>query len=341
MKAAVLTSPENIAVKEVETPSIRRNEILVKVKYCGICTLEQRLFIGAMKLYYPIIPGHEASGEVVQVGEDVQYGIKPGTRVALDLITRCGECYFCRKGQSNMCLNRFKKGRGVLGGFGEYLAAKSTQVFPISDSLSYQEAALAEPVACCIHSLKKIKLSLADDLLIMGAGPMGLIHLQTALCMGVRVFVSDPDKNRLDKAMELGAYISIDPSNEDLTGIVKEHTEGRGVDACVITTPAHEALKPAFEAISHAGRVNIYTSYNNKPGLPVDANNLHKTEKLVTGSEGRTENDFLQAVRLLSFGKLNIKTLISSTTSFDSIEEGMRAAMSRSTYRVLLDHEAG
>ena len=336
----MLTSPENIAVQEVETPTIQRNEILVKIKYCGICTFEQRLFTGAMKLYYPIIPGHEASGEVIQVGEDVRSKIKPGTRVAVDLVNRCGECYFCRKGQSNMCLNRFKRGRGVMGGFGEYLAVKSTQAFPILDSLSYQEAALTEPVSCCIRSLKKIELSLAEDLLIMGAGSMGLIHLQTALCMGARVFVCDPDRNRLEKAMELGAYKSIDPACEDLTGIVKEHTEGRGVDVCVITTPAYEALGPAFEALSHTGRVNIYTSYNEKFNLPVDANNLHKTEKLVTGSEGRTEHDFLQAVRLLSFGKLNVKPLISSTTSFNGIEEGMRAAISRDTYRVLLDHEA-
>ena len=340
MKAAVLSAPEKIAVRDVKTPTIKKNEILVKLKYCGICTLEQRLFAGTMKIFYPIIPGHEASGVVVRVGPEVPADLKPEMRVALDLVTRCGECYFCRIGRSNLCLNRFNKGQRVLGGFAEYMAVKSRQVFPIPDSLSFQEAAFCEPIACCIRSLKKIELSLAEDLLVIGAGPMGLMHLQVALCMGARVSVSDPDRERLKKAKELGAFLTIDPAGENLPGIIKEQTEGRGVDACVITSPAHEALTSAFKALSTAGRVNIYTSYNDRPAFPVDANTLHRSEELITGSEGRTEHDFLRAVRLLSFDKVNVKPLISSTISFGSIEEGLRAAMSNDTYRVLLDHEA-
>ena len=237
-------------------------------------------------------------------------------------------------------MNRFRDGKRILGGFGEYRAVSSKQVFPISDALPLEAAAFAEPVACCIRSLKKIGLSLAEDLLIVGAGPMGVMHLMVGLCMGARIFVSDPDSERLKAASRLGAYLTIDPTREDLPSIVRGQTEGRGVDACVVTSPAAAALKSAFEATAPNGRINIYTSYNEKLPLPTDANAIHRSEILVTGSEGRTEEDFQQAVRLLEFGKIEVGSLISRKVSFSVLEQGIRAAMTASTYRVLLDHEA-
>jgi 2-desacetyl-2-hydroxyethyl bacteriochlorophyllide A dehydrogenase len=343
MKAGVLTGPGRIEIQEIEKPKIGDQEVLVRIKYCGICTLEQRMYTGQMNFRYPVIPGHEASGIVEQIGEEVgllRGDLKPGVRVALDLVSRCGECYYCRTGATNLCVNRFKDGKRILGGFGEYRAVSSKQVFPVCEALALEAAAFAEPVACCIRSLKKIGLTLAEDLLILGAGPMGMMHLMVGLCMGARIFVSDPDAERLKAASRLGAYLTIDPAREDLPGIVREQTEGRGADACVVTSQAAAALQSAFEATAHNGRINIYTSYNEKLPLPTDANSIHRSEILVTGSEGRTEEDFLQAVRLLEFGKVDVRSLISGKIPFSRLEEGIKAAMTASTYRVLLDHEA-
>ncbi len=339
MKAAVLTAPETIEIRDVPRPVPRANELLVRLKACGICTLEQRLFTGEMKISYPLIPGHEASGEVVEAGADVMPGFAPGTRVALDLVLRCGECYYCRTGQSNMCQNRFNANHKILGGFGELIAVKSTQAFPIPDSLSFEEAAFAEPVACCVRSLKKVGLHLAEDVLVIGAGPMGQMHVRVACCMGARVFVSDPEASRREMAMKAGAFAAIDPTGGGLIALLKEHTEGRGVDACIVTSPAPGVLEAAFAAICKTGRVNIYTAYADKPVIPVDANTLHRSEQTVTGSEGRTEIDFLQSVRLLSFGKVDVKRLISRKVGYGDLEAGIRAAMTRETYRVLLLHE--
>ena len=344
MKAGVLTAPQRIEIQEIEKPAIGSRDVLVRLRYCGICTLEQRMYTGQMKFRYPVIPGHEASGVVEEIGEEVgllRQELKPGTRVALDLVSRCGECYYCRIGASNLCANRYKDGKRILGGFGEYRAVSSKQVFPVSEALPLEAAAFAEPVACCIRSLKKIELSLAEDLLIVGAGPMGMMHILVGLCMGARIFVSDPDAERLKAASRLGAYLTIDPTREDLPAIVRNQTEGRGVDACVVTSPAAAALESAFASTGHNGRINIYTSYNEKLSLPMDANSIHKFEILVTGSEGRTEEDFLQAVRLLDFGKVDVSSLISRKVPFSGLEEGIKAAMASSTYRVLLDHEAG
>jgi threonine dehydrogenase-like Zn-dependent dehydrogenase len=157
--------------------------------------------------------------------------------------------------------------------------------------------------------------------------------------MGARVFVSDPDKERLALAKKMGAYLTVDPTSEDLAKVIKGHTQGRGVDACCVTSAAHSALEGAFSSVRKNGRVNIYTSYADKPALPVDANTLHRTELTITGNEGRMEEDYQQSVRLLSFGKVDVKPLISRKVGFADIEAGIKAAMTQETYRVLLEHE--
>jgi L-iditol 2-dehydrogenase len=308
----------------------------VRLRNCGICTLEQRLYRGDLKIYYPIIPGHEAAGEIVEVGSNVLGDFKAGMPVALDLVTRCGQCYYCRTGSSNLCSNRFKPGQQVLGGFAEYIAVEGSQVFPLPSGMTFEEAAFTEPVACCIRSLKKLRVTLGETVLIVGAGPMGLMHLQVAQAMGARVFVSDPDGNRLDVATKLGAVGVIDPSKEDVKDVVRSNTDGIGVDACVVTSPAKAALSSGISALAKGGRLNIYTSYLEEMPLPLDANTIHRNESLITGSEGRTQIDFHQAVRLISFGRVQVKPLISQVVSYDSVNEGIEAAMRPDTLRVLL-----
>lgn len=337
MKSAVLVNPGEIEIQDFPVPAAGPDEIVVRVKFCGICTLEQRLFKGDMKIFYPIIPGHEVSGVIEEIGSDVHASFKTGDRVAIDMIYRCHTCYYCRTGQSNLCENRFGKGIKPLGGFSEYVAVKAPQVFPIGDTLSLEEAAFAEPVACCIRSLKKLNVAIAEDVLIVGAGPMGLMHLQVANAMGARVFVTDVDESRLKTARDLGAHLIINPAKQDPEEVLKNATGGRGVDACVVTSPAIPALESAFKSIRKNGRVNIYTAYmQEKPDLPIDMNTLHRNETLVTGTEGRTEFDFQQAVRLLSFGRINVRPLISRIGTFDDISDSIESAAGTDTQRVLL-----
>ncbi|MCK5828493.1 alcohol dehydrogenase catalytic domain-containing protein [Candidatus Bipolaricaulota bacterium] len=336
MKAAVLIDPRKMTIQDVDDPKADDSKIIVKIKYCGICTLEQRLYTGDMKIYYPIIPGHEASGEIVEVGANVIGDFTPGMRVALDLITRCGQCHFCRTGSSNLCSNRFKRGQQVLGGFGEYIAVDGSQVFPIPDNMTLQEVSFTEPVACCIRSLKKLQVVLGENVLIVGAGTMGILHLQVARAMGARVFVSDPDLKRLEVAKNLGAFAVIDPSKEDLKEIIRSETDGIGVGACVVTSPAPVALSSGISALAKGGRLNIYTSYLEEMSLPIDANNVHRNEILITGSEGRTAIDFQQAVKLIAYGMIDVNPLISQVVDYESITEGIEAAMRPDTLRVLL-----
>jgi L-iditol 2-dehydrogenase len=337
MRAAFLQEPKRITVEEAQKPAAGPGDLLVKLAYCGICTLEQRLYTGERKFYYPIIPGHEASGIIEEIGGEVKTGHQAGDHVALDLVNRCHICPACLSGNSNMCENRFKKGQRVLGGFAEYILVRPDQAYVVPPELPLEKAAFSEPLACCIRSLQKISLKMGDNLLLIGAGPMGMMHLKAALLMGARVIVSDINEKRLEDARAMGADAVVNAAGgKDTAEKIKALTEGRGVDCCVVTSPAPQALQAAVDSIAVNGRINIYTSYNDKPVLPLDMNSLHRLEALVTGSEGRSEEDFFRAVRILSFGKVEVADLISGIYPLEKAGEAVEAALSGSTYRVLL-----
>jgi L-iditol 2-dehydrogenase len=338
MKAAVLIAPGKFNIEERPIPEPKENEVLIKVEACGICTLEQRLFSGAMRLPLPLVPGHEASGRIEAIGSKVVEELVPGQRVALDLVERCGECYYCRIGKSNLCLNRYKDAARMLGGFSEYIVVRPNQIFSVSDSVSYEEASFAEPLACCIHSLKRLKVAMTEDLLIVGAGTMGLLHLLAGRSMGLRITVSEPNSARREMAAALGADFVIDPKATDISGFGRDITDGIGFSSCVVTSPSPSALEPAILAMAKAARINIYTAYEDVMHIPLDLNTIHRNELLITGTEGRGQEDFFQAVRLLSFGKIDVNPLISARTSFSGLEEGFRIALSGDAYRVLLMH---
>lgn len=340
MKSAFLTEPKQMVIREVDRPEPREHELLVKIAYCGICTLEQRLFDGERKIYYPITPGHEASGTVVSVGAEVMTNVRVGDHVVLDLVNRCHTCPACLSGNSNLCENRFKKGQRVLGAFAEYMVVKPEQVQVIPDSLPLAQAAFTEPLSCCIRSLRAVGASLGDTLLISGAGTMGLLHLKAALAMGVRVIVSDIAPARLADARSMGADAVVDASDAELfVSAVQELTYGRGVDGVVITTPSVSAVETAVKVLSPGGTLNIYTSYGNKPALPVDMNTIHRNEYKVTGTEGRSESDFFIAVKALANKKVVVEDLISRIYPLEQVGEALEAALSGSLYRVLLKME--
>ncbi len=341
MKAAVLVAPGRMEIQSLPDPVIEKGEILVKLKACGICTFEQRLYTGAMKVSYPLVAGHEASGVIVEVGTSVVGNYKKGMKVALDLVMRCGQCYYCRIGRSNLCENRFKPGQRSLGGFAEYIAVRPGQVYPASPELPFDEAAFTEPLSCCIHSLKKLRIAMSEDVLIVGSGVMGLLHLLVAQNMGLRTTITDPDPERLAVARQIGADFTLDPRESDVVAHAKEITDGLGFSACIVTSPAPVALESAVASLATCARVNIYTAYAERMTVPLDANTIHRQELLVTGTEGRLQEDFFQAIRLLSFGKVKVGPLVSARTSFSRITEGMQTALSGSAFRVLLEHEAG
>jgi len=339
MRSAYLTGVRHFEVRQEGIPVLKDNEVLVKIAYCGICTLEQRLYTGERKIYYPIIPGHEASGIVVTVGSEVITGVQVHDHVALDLVNRCHACPACLSGNSNLCENRFKEGQRVLGAFSDYMVVKPDQLQVVPSDLPLESVAFAEPLACCIRSLRTVNASLGDTILISGVGTMGILHIKVALAMGLRVIACDIDLKRLEDAKRLGA-IALDASSaETCIATIKKITRGRGVDSCIITTSSMSAVEVAVAVLASNGVMNIYTSYGNKPPLPLDMNTIHRHEFVVTGSEGRSEYDFYTATRVLANRTIVVDDLISQIYPLEEVSTAVEEALSGSSYRVLLKME--
>ncbi len=336
MKAAVLYGPEDLRVTEWKKPNVGCKEVLVRIAACGICTLEQRLFLGDQKIFYPIVAGHEASGIVEEIDERVLANLQIGDRVTLDLLNRCGECYFCRIGSNHLCENRFKKGLNLMGGLGEYVSVPAAQLFKISDGLSFEEAALTEPVATCVHSLRSAHLSAQETIVISGAGVMGILHVLLAQLYGVQTIVCDIDETRLENAKTFGADITVNPEKASLVDLVKDATEGRGADVVILATPAQSAFSSALSTVRMGGRIVLFAKSNKGFEVSVSPDQLHAKEITLIGVQGRTTNDFQEAVTLLNNGRLDLKPLISKTVPLDQIDEGMKSALDRSTYRVVV-----
>ncbi|MGE5572625.1 MAG: zinc-dependent alcohol dehydrogenase [Bacteroidota bacterium] len=329
MKAAVLVGPRKIEIQEREIPSVGPNEVLVNVKSCGICTFERRLFSGEKSIGYPIVPGHEASGVVVQAGEAVRRPLEPGTRVSLDLLNRCGECEFCRTGRGNHCKYMYRGKLNLLGGFGQYVSVPSEQVFEIGESVSFEEAALAEPTACAIHSLSKAGARFAETVLVYGVGPMGMLNVIVGKAMGLEVGVVDLDPARREIALSLGARFAA-ASGQDADRF------GAAPDIIIVTAPVVEAALSALALAGHTSRIVLFGIFPKGTMLDTDPNKIHYSELQVMGSESRTPLDFYTAVRAISSGIVNVKPMVSRVVPLDQVEQALLEVPSVDTMRVVL-----
>ena len=336
MRAAVLIGPGKMEIQERDLPEVLPNEVLVNVKACGICSFERRLYTGDKKIGYPVVPGHEASGIVAEVGAAVRRPIKIGTRVALDLLNRCGECEYCRTGRGNLCKYMYKGNTNLLGGFGQYVSVPSEQVFEIDDSVSFEEAALTEPISCAIHSLREARAQFTDAMLVYGAGPMGMLHVIVGKAMGLEVGVVDPDPVRREKAIELGArFAAWSDLDVELNQAVKE---GFGIapDIVIVTAPAVQAALSAIAVAGNNSRVVLFGMFPKGAAMPIDPNKIHYSEIQVMGSSSRTPHDFHLAVEAMSAGIVDARPMVSKVVALDDIHSALSETPSAEVMRVVV-----
>jgi threonine dehydrogenase-like Zn-dependent dehydrogenase len=329
MKAAVLLAPGQIEIQERPIPKVRPHEVLVKVKACGICTFERRLYSGEKSIGYPVVGGHEAAGVVAEVGEAVRRPLKPGTRVALDLLNRCGECDYCRTGRGNHCVNMYKGKLNLLGGFGQYVSVPSEQVFEIGEGLSFEEAALAEPVSCVIHSLAQADARFAESMIVYGVGPMGMLHVIVGVAMGLRVGVVDPEPARRQLALSLGACVAAESGDE-----IKPQLKP---DIIVVTAPVVQAVVSAFALAGHTTRIVLFGAFPKGTMMDADPNLIHYSELKVMGSESRAPQDFHIAVRAMCGGIVDVKPMVSKVVPLERIKQALDEAPSVDTMRVVVE----
>ncbi len=211
MQAVVFTAPEQISIQEVPDPTCAADEVIVKVSQVGICGTDLHIYRNEYMSAFPVIAGHEFVGRVVDTGSQVT-SIKVGERVSVDPNLYCGDCYFCRQEQSNHCLNWQGVGITRPGGFAEYTAAPARACYPVPDTISDTQAAFIEPLSCVIHALKRLRVWPGDEVLIFGAGPMGLLLVQALRHSGAsRIVVVEKEAERRNLALGMGANHALEP----------------------------------------------------------------------------------------------------------------------------------
>lgn len=344
MKAAVLEDLENIVIKEVKTPQARQGEVLVRVRSCAVCGSDIRIYHrGNPRVKPPQIIGHEIAGEVVEVGSGVK-GFKVGDRVALGADVPCGTCNFCRNGLGNNCPINYAIGYQFQGGFAEYiplneLTVKYGPLHKIPDGLSFDEASLAEPLACCINGYELANLTLGDTVVIIGAGPVGLMLVELAKNMGAdRVILSQRSRERLEMAQRFSADVIISTSEEDFVSRVMEETQGQGADVVMVACANPSAQEDALKVVGHRGRVNFFGGL--PPGsskIRIDSNLIHYKECFVLGSHGSVPRQHKLALDILAEGKVEGKDLITHHFALEDIKEAFEVAEGHKGLKVIVN----
>jgi threonine dehydrogenase-like Zn-dependent dehydrogenase len=288
---------------DLPQPEPGPGEILLRVAATGICHSDIRVLKGEKYAKPGVVPGHEVAGIVAGLGPGVT-GVRTGDHVALCPIIACGVCDFCRVGKRNRCPQRITLGYDENGGLGEYAVVPSPilnlgHVFTLPPALTLDLASLLEPTACVLNSLELLGVGAGTTLLLVGAGPMGLLHLVLARQLGAMVIASEPDEERRGWARKLGAFATIDPMTQDTVAAVKELTDGEGADAAAVTTGVVPAAAVALGAVRRQGLIGLFGGFPPQSILDLDPNIIHYNELILTGSQNATVDQYRRTLELL------------------------------------------
>ncbi|CUH94930.1 Sorbitol dehydrogenase [Propionispora sp. 2/2-37] len=341
MKALVkfAAGPLHLELREVPTPEPEAGQIRMKVVRSGICHTDLDYYrTGGAPLKPPVILGHEVAGIVDAVGEGVT-AVKPGDRVLTQTTySVCGKCRFCKKGQLNHCIARQGIGSVANGGFAEYLVNREESIMKLPDTVSFEEAAVVEPLACGVHALmERTNVCVDSVVVVLGPGAIGLLVAQVAKAQGAYVIMAGltPDQQRLNLALELGIDRTVDIQKEDLDGVVKSYTENYGADIVVEATGARAAVDLGMKITAKDG-VFIPMSYFPR-SIEVDYYQIKQRELNVFGSSSQIPSSWPKALKLIANGKVNAKAVVSHVLPMSQWKEAFELVENKKGLKVMLD----
>lgn len=334
MKAAVIEQPGVVRLTELERPVITADEVLLRVGACGVCGTDVHIFHGGFRADYPVIPGHEFTGEVVEAGGGVTH-VQVGDRVVVDPNINCGVCPYCRRGLIHLCENLIALGVNIPGGFQEFCRVPAKQVYRLPAQLTWEEGAFVEPLACCLHGIDRAEIRPADSVVILGAGAIGLLMLQLAREAGARqVIVSEPVAEKIALAQQLGANMVINPTGLDLEASVRELT-GIGADVVIECVGRPQTVSQAFQLVRRGGRVVLFGVNPKEAEVAVRPYSLFINELTVLGSY---INPFThaRAIDLLASGAVKVQSLISHRFPLGEFAQALETAGSGAAIKVIV-----
>lgn len=344
MKAAFLTAVNQFEVRETPEPVIPADGALLRVMACGVCGSDLRRWKeGPYPGSQDLISGHEVAGVVEAVGPQAK-GLSVGDCLALAPDVHCGRCYYCQHGLYNLCdaLNMLGITPGYNGGFAEKMALTGEIltngiVHPMPDGMPFAHAALAEPMSSVLAAHEKAGTSLADTVLVMGAGPIGCLHILVAKSRGARVILSEPSQVRREMAAQFAPDWVVDPAHEDVVSLAREWTDGRGADIAICANPVAAAQAQAVEAVRKGGRVVLFGGLPKaNPTTALDGNRIHYGEITVVGAFSYHPTFHAQALDLLSRKLIPAEQLITQTYSLEQINEAFVTAAGGQALKVMV-----
>ena len=338
MRVAVITGPGQVELRDQPALVCGPEEVLVRVAACGLCTMERRLFTGDKRVY-PVAAGHEVSGEVAAVGEAVA-GVpgapRVGDLVSVDLLTRCGSCHACRRGHSAVCQRpqggAFDDGTVSMGaGLSEFVRVRAAQAFAVGGA-SPEHAAMGEPIACVVHSLRRAHFRAGDRLAIIGGGFMGRMHQALGRQGGAaEIGVVDVSAQRRDDAAAAGAHWTAAP---DGVGEERRHA----ADVVVITAGAPGALELALDLVEVGGTVVLYGAFAKDATSAISPDAIHHHETSIVGAYSQEPEDWVTAAALLRSGVLvpDLDALVTARFGLEEVAAALHLAATSPVYRVLV-----
>ncbi len=344
MKAIVLNQPKDFSIKEIDQPEIKNDEVLIRIKASGICTNDVRDFNGDCNYSYPRIGGHEYCGVIEKMGSDVNRSrFKEGQKVVQYIIDDCKECYYCKHGDENICeehpnskIFHNPDGLSGYGGFAEYVTAKAEDLFVYPEETSFEKMAFTEPLACVVNSIERTTIKFGDDVVVIGGGTMGLLHVLLAKMKGARVILSEPLAERREKALSLGCDDVVDPMADDVVEAVRKLTEGRGALVVFNTTAIPAIAEQAVNMTAPTGTVVMFSSIHPNKPVPVDMGAVHSFQKTITGAVSPTISSFHQAVQLIGKGLIDPTVFTEAIIDYQNFGEAIALASKPDTYKVIL-----
>jgi len=311
--AAVFYPDKKLKIEERPIIKPKRGEVLVKVQCCGVCMSDYLIYKGEIPLKKPVVLGHEFSGVVEEVGEGVER-FEPGDRVVVNPNVTCGYCSYCVKGMTNLCENAISLGgvgREIFdGGFQEYTVVPQQNLGKLEAETSFEAGTFVEPLGCVIHGVEKVNVFPGESVLVVGAGPIGLLLTQyLKLKASSKIIVSEPSEYRREIAKRLGADVALDPRQVNVASAV-ERLCGK-VDVAIEAVGKMETVKDALSAVKRGGRVLIFGVPPKEGTIPLKVFDVYFHEIAITGSYSLTQKTFYQALQLINGRRILTSELIS------------------------------
>jgi len=343
MKAVVYYAPEDIRVETISVPVCGDDEIRVKVDACAVCGTDLKSYKhGNPRIKAPLVMGHEFTGIIETLGKQVK-GFSVDERVVMATSVSCGQCYYCKQGWRNLCADVAPMGFSYAGGMAKYViiparALENGHLIKVPEGVKAEHAALAEPLSCAVNSAQNCRIQEGDTVVVIGAGPMGIINACVAREFGAKkIILAEITESRLKQAEGFGFDILVNPGQQDLTEIVMNETNNIGADVVIVAAPAAKPQEQSLELVRKRGTVCLFASLPvGQSMLSLDSRKIHYNELRVVGTSDSTPDQVAEAVELLERGVIPADKLATHMLGLDDILKAFDLMVTGESLRVIL-----